>query len=141
MELDDPLRKRIEAVLSTYASPGREDRAAAYADRITHLAKIAMCVKLELDPPPGPSRKRGERGPSTLALQDFLEGLCIVYADLTGKAPTRSIKHKRFRHFVEEMVEVARIPPSDEKEGYNLDYHVQLACRKYKAGNFIFSSQ
>ena len=54
MELDDPLRKRIEAVLSAYASPGCEDRAAAYADRITHLAKIAMCVKLELDPPQRP---------------------------------------------------------------------------------------
>lgn len=126
-------------MLRAYALPDCEDRLASHIDRIAHLAKIAMCV--ELDPPPRPSRKRGGRGASTLELQAFFEGLCIVYADLTGKAPTRSIKDKRFRHFVEEAVEAARLPPNDEEEGYNLDYHVQFACRKYKAGKFIFSSQ
>ncbi len=59
MALDDPLRKRIEVVLRAYALPGREDRTASHIDRITHLAKIAMCV--EIDPPPRASRKAGDR--------------------------------------------------------------------------------
>ena len=62
MALGDPLRGRIEAALRKYALP--------------HLAKIAMCV--EIDPPPRASRKVGERGASTLALQAFMEGLCIA---------------------------------------------------------------
>jgi hypothetical protein len=103
MALDDQLRGRIEVVLRAYALPGREDHTASHADRITHLAKIVMCV--EIHPPPRPSRKRGERGASTLALQAFMEGLCIAYADLTGKQPTRSTKCWGFREFVMGMDE------------------------------------
>jgi hypothetical protein len=103
MALDDPLRGRIEAALRKYALPGREDRTASHIDRITHLAKIAMCV--EIDPPPRASRKVGERGASTLALQAFMEGLCIAYADLTGRQPTRSMNCGGFREFVMGMDE------------------------------------
>jgi hypothetical protein len=140
MALDDPLRGRIGVALRAHALPGREDRATSHADRITHLAKIVMCVAIH--PAHRPSRKRGERGASTLALQALLEGLAVTYADLTGRRPTRT-KEKRgcFYDFVEDMVEAAGIPPNDEEEGYNLDYHLQLACRKYKSGKFIFSSK
>ena len=103
MAPDDPLRKRIEVVLRAYALPGREDRTASHIDRITHLAKIAMCV--EIDPPPRASRKVGERGASTLALQAFMEGLCIAYADLSGRQPTGSTNRGGFREFVMGMDE------------------------------------
>ena len=103
MALDDPLRKRIEVVLRAYALPGREDRTASHIDRITHLAKIAMCVEIDSAAPRLP--QGGERGASTLALQAFMEGLCIAYADLTGRQPTGSTNCGGFREFVMGMDE------------------------------------
>jgi hypothetical protein len=132
MALDDPLRSRIEVVLRAYALPGREDRTASHVDRITHLAKIAMCV--EIDPPPSTSRKVGERGASTLALQAFMEGLCVAYADLTGRRPTRSANRGGFYAFAVDMAAAGRLAAPNA-------YQVQIACEKYKGRKFIFSSQ
>ena len=137
MALDDPLRKRIEVELRAYALPGREDRTASHIDRITHLAKIAMCV--EIDPRPRASRKVGERGSSTLALQAFMEGLCIAYADLTGKQPTRSTNRGGFCEFVRKMAKETRLFMDAPKKRF--DYQVQIACEKYKNRKLIFSSQ
>ena len=147
MALDDPLRGRIEAVLRAYALPDSENRLAFHVDRIAHLAKIAMCV--ELDSPPRPSRKRGERGASTLALQAFMEGLCVAYADLTGRRPTRSMNRGGFRDFVRDMAKETRLfidapkekDVPEEKCRKRLDYQVQIACKKYKNRKLIFSSQ
>jgi hypothetical protein len=103
MAFDDELRGRIEAVLCAYALPDFENRVASHIDRITHLAKIAMCVEIDL--PPRARRKVGEHGASTLALQAFMEGLYIAYADLTGKQPTGSENRGGFREFVMGMDE------------------------------------
>jgi hypothetical protein len=132
MALDDPLRGRIEAVLRAYALADFEYRVASHIDRITHRAKIAMCV--ELDPPPRPSRKRGERGASTLALQAFMEGLCLAYADLTGRRPTRSANRGGFYAFAVDMAAAGRLAAPNA-------YQVQTACEKYKGRKLIFSSQ
>ena len=153
MALDDPLRKRIEVVLRAYALPGREDRTASHIDRITHLAKIAMCVEVD---PPRISRKVGQRGasrtqpynryrealydpapdhcahvanyskrkPLSQAHQFFMDALCSTYFDLTGTTPTRSTKRGKFGAFAADMHKATQMQIC-------LAYVVQRACEKY----------
>jgi hypothetical protein len=71
MTIDDKLRARIEAELRKYTpeakreKPDFERRIACHADKLAHLAIIAMCVELD---PPRISRKVGQRGASRALL-------------------------------------------------------------------------
>ena len=169
MTIDDKLRAPIEAVLREYTpEPKREkldfeSRIACHADKLAHLAIIAMCIELD---PPRISRKVGQRGASRTLLYDryrealygpspdhcahvadyskrrpisqahqfFMDALCSTYFDLTGTTPTRSTKRGKFGMFAADMHKATQMEIC-------LAYAVQRACEKYTQRRFIFSSQ
>jgi hypothetical protein len=169
MTINDKLRARIEAVLRKYTpeakreKPDFESRIACHADKLAHLAKIAMCVELD---PPRISRKVGQRrasrtlrynryraalcGPApdhcahvadyskrqplSQAHQFFMDALCSIYFNLTGTTPTRSTKRGKFGAFAADMHKATQMEIC-------LAYVVQRACEKYTQRRFIFSSQ